>query len=117
MSLNTEHQPNNCDETPATPPQAGADLRLKQQVSDALSTVAEGEIIDQYFGITSGLPQQSPHEAQRGEEIVEALRQVADGNADLSQLFGKISAHNPASGLDPEALRALMRGSKQKPSE
>ena len=117
MTLNREQQPNNCDKTPASPPQAETALRLKQQVVDALSTVAEGEMINRYFGITSGLPEQPPEEAQKGEEIVEQLRQVTDEKADLSQLLEKISHHNAASGLDPEALRALMRGAKPRPSE
>lgn len=117
MLTNKEPEPIDQPKNPTAPPRVGEELRLKQQVSDALESIPGGDMLDKYFGITTGSPEQSVDEARNSESLIQDLRDTSLGETSLSDLFGKISEHNTASGVDPEALRALMRGSTKKNEE
>jgi len=75
-----------CEEPiPTTPPVIGADLRLKQQVSEALEAIPGGDKLDKYFGITTGNPEQPLEEAKNSENLIEGLRDASSGKANLSE--------------------------------
>ena len=93
----------------AQSPLIGNDLRLKAIVSNVLATTPGGEKLDQYFGISSGAPEQPAAEAAESDALIAGLQK----GGDLSALFGKISKHVSNSDIDPDALRALMRSSKK----
>ena len=91
-------------------PATGPDLRVMRQVADALSAISDGEQLDRYFGISSGIPEQPPEEAARSDELIARLREATKGpSEDLSSLLDDIARHTGSSGADPDALRALRR--------
>jgi hypothetical protein len=111
----TGHTPDNGanpDNSPAeeiAAPRQGASLRNSERISDALRAVPGGAEVDEYYGISGGVPKQSAEEAARGEELVAGRKAFSEGQADFSALFGEIRDHNEKSEIDPELLRSLMR--------
>ena len=65
-----------------------------------------GAEVDEYYGITSGRPKQSPEEGARGEHLIAARKPFSEGQPYLSPLFGEIQDHDERSEIDPELLRA-----------
>lgn len=104
-------------QTPAAPtdaPATGCDLRLKQQVADALAASPGGAELDAYFGISSGNPAQSTVEADESDTLLRRLQTASQGQGgDPASLLGDIFKHADGSGADADALRALMCGSRK----
>lgn len=98
----------------ATVPSSSQDLRLSQQIGDALAAVPGGEQLAAYFGIGGEQPQQPPQEAIESAQLIDGLRSAGPGD-DLSGLLQRIMNHADNSGADPDALRALMRGATKRP--
>jgi hypothetical protein len=94
-------------------PGGGAELRLNQLVLDALSKVPGGKQLDDFFGISSGVPQQPSAEAAEGERLIKGLKAVSEGGLDLSSLLGPIAKHTEEAELDPDLLRSLMQPRKK----
>lgn len=97
-------------EDPKTPA-SGNKLRTTQRIKDALAATPGGAELDEYFGITTGDPQQPEEEAEESEELLNRLRTIGnEDTASLEALMDNIARHVDGSEVDPEALRALMRG-------
>ncbi len=94
-------------------PEIGQDLRTKHKIHEALANSPGGKKLDEYFGISTGTPQQPVEEAQETDSLLARLHGAQVGSADLRSLLNEISIHATHSGVDPDALRALMRGSKK----
>jgi hypothetical protein len=101
--------PDNSPAEEITAPLRGASLRTTERILDVLRAVPGGAEVDEYYGISSGVPKQSAEEAARGEELVAGLKAFSEGQGDFSALFGQIKDHNEKSEIDPELLRALVR--------
>jgi hypothetical protein len=97
----------------ASSPSEAKDLRVNQQIRDALSAIPGGDNLDRYFGISSGEPQQPKQEARIADQLIDELREGSSTGGDLGDLLKRISIHADNSGADPDALRALMRGSRK----
>jgi hypothetical protein len=86
---------------------------LKQKVRRALLSTPGGLVLDQYFGISSTVAQQSYEEAKEGEELLDRLRVVTEGDYyDDEHLLDDISLHVEDSLVDANAIRALMRANR-----
>lgn len=114
----SEHDSLNPSTTPKEELQApltSDELRTKQRVSDALDATSSGKKLDEYFGITSGIPDQSEGEARESSKLMQELREVTStGNTtDLADLLSKIAEHTNNSGADPDALRELIKGARR----
>jgi hypothetical protein len=101
--------PENSPAEEITAPLRGASLRATERILDVLRAVPGGAEVDEYYGVSSGVPKQSAEEAARGEELVAGLSAFSEGQGDFSALFDQIQRHNETSEIDPELLRSLMR--------
>jgi hypothetical protein len=91
---------------------------LHGRVVESLRGTPGGQKLDDYFGISSGSAEQPPAEAAKSEELIGRLKAFSQGQGgDIESILGEISEHAASSGADSDALRALMRGSKESKTE
>jgi hypothetical protein len=94
------------------PPECSV-LRVTQRVQEALNAVPGGEAVDEYFGISGGVPNQSTLEAKESKEILQDILDFNGSERDFKRLYQRIVSFNEQSSVDPEVLRALMRSPKK----
>lgn len=94
-------------------PGAGAALRLNQLVLDALSKAPGGKQLDEYFGISGGVPKQSPAGVRESERCIEILETVHMERPYFSRPLDPMANQILPSKLDPELIRALTQPRKK----
>ena len=94
-----------------TQPSIAEDLRVREKVESALKAISSvgGEGLTRYFGIDGKRPTQSDSEAEESDRLIEDVKGLGDGNIDPMEFLARLSIHSESSGVDPNALRALMK--------
>ena len=80
-----------------------------------MRTTPGGEALDTYFGISTRNPQQPESEAARSDDLLKQLRAATKPSTgtNIYGILKGLSDQSGAAGVDPDALRALMKGARK----